>query len=359
MRGLAPPAFTRGRVPTRPPRRWLAAPVAFFLFLLALRALVLSAGALADLLDVLGAQGALNLVGLGWLGSYVVLSGSPIAATALTLLDAGVLTRSEAFAQLVGSRIGASFIVLVVGFIYYLRGRGLADSVHVGIVAFLVTATTWAPVALLGMAALDGGWFDGAGFGAVAPLTTLSDEIYDPILTRLQDVLPAGVMFAAAVFLLLAALRLVDHALPSPENTGDRLAAAPGRLRGRWPMFALGAGVTLATLSVAVSLTLLVPMALRGTIRRDAIVPYVLGANITTFVDTLFAAAALERGGAAVIVVTTMIFATLVALFVLAVVYRPYVRAIHGAAHRIGRDRTSLAGFIACIVALPLALTLI
>ena len=56
---------------------------------------------------------------------------------------------------------------------------------------------------------------------------------------------------------------------------------------------------------------------------------------------------------------TTMILATLVALVVLTVVYRPYVRAIHGAAHRIGRDRTSLAGFIVGIVALPLALTLI
>jgi hypothetical protein len=38
-------------------------------------------------------------------------------------------------------------------------------------------------------------------------------------------------------------------------------------------MFALGAGVTLVTLSVVVSLTLVVPLALRGTIRRNAIIP--------------------------------------------------------------------------------------
>lgn len=339
--------------------RWLTAPAAFFLFLLALRALVISAGALVDVLDALGAEGALNLVGLGWLGSYFVLSGSPIAATSLTLLDTGVLTQSEAFAQIVGSRIGASFIVLAVGFVYYLRGRGLADSVHVGVVTFLITTTTWVPVALLGLAALDGGWFDGVGFGAVAPLTALTDAIYDPLLERAQDVLPSGLLFAAAVFLLLAALRLFDRVLPSPENAGDRLGAAPGRLQGRWAMFALGAGVTLATLSVVVSLTLLVPMALRGTIRRDAIVPYVLGANITTFADTLFAAAALEHGGAATVVLTTMIFATLVALFVLAVIYRPYARGVLWAAHRISRNRHSLAGFIAVIIVVPLVLTLV
>jgi len=320
---------------------------------------VLSAAALVDVLDVLGADGALNLVGLGWLGSYFVLSGSPIAATALTLLDTGVLTQSEAFAQIVGSRIGASFIVLAVGFVYYLRGRGLADSVHVGVVTFLITTSTWVPVALLGLAALAGGWLDGVGFGAVAPLTSLTDAVFDPLVERADEVLPAGLLFAAAVFLLLAALRLFDRVLPSPENTGDRLAAAPARLQGRWAMFGLGAAVTLATLSVVVSITLLVPMALRGTIRRDAIIPYVLGANITTFADTLFAAAALEHGGAPTVVLTTMIFATLVALFVLAVIYHPYVRAIQWAAHRISRSRTSLAGFIAAIVVVPLVLTLV
>ena len=339
--------------------RWLAAPLALLLFVFALRALVLSAAALIDVLDLLGAEGTLNLIGVGWLGSYLVLSGSPIAATSLTLLDAGVLNQTEAFGQLVGSRVGASFIVLTVGFVYYLRGRRLPDSVHVGVVAFLVTVTTWIPIALLGLAALEWGWFDGIEFGAVGPLTSLIDTVYDPILEPARDALPDAVLFFGGVFLLLAALRLFDAALPSPENTSDRLAATPEWLHGRWSMFALGAGVTLATLSVAVSLTLLVPLALRGTIRRDAIVPYVLGANITTFADTLFAAAALENGATGTIVVTTIIFASMIAVLVLGVFYRPYVRAIHWATRRISQDRRSLAGFIAAIVVVPLVLTLI
>jgi sodium-dependent phosphate cotransporter len=339
--------------------RWFAAPVALLLFIFALRTLVLSAAALIDVLDVLGAEGALNLIGVGWLGSYLVLSGSPIAATSLTLLDAGVLNESEAFGQLVGSRIGASFIVLAVGFVYYLRGRGLPDSVHVGVVAFLVTATTWIPIALLGLVALEWGWFDGLEFGAVGPLTSLIDAIYDPVLEPLQDALPDGILFFGGVFLLLAALRLFDAALPTPEDTSDRLSKTPEWLHGRWSMFALGGGVTLATLSVAVSLTLLVPLALRGTIRRDAIVPYVLGANITTFADTLFAAAALESGATGTIVITTIIIASLVAVVVLALFYRPYVRAIHWATRRISQDRHSLAAFITAIVVVPLILTLI
>ena len=339
--------------------RWLAAPLALLLFIFALRALVLSAGALIGVLDLLGAEGTLNLVGLGWLGSYLVLSGSPIAATSLTLLDAGVLNQTEAFGQLVGSRIGASFIVLVVGFVYYLRGRRLPDSVHVGVVAFLVTVTTWIPIALLGLVALEGGWFDGLEYGAVAPLTSLIDSLYDPVLNPAREALPDALLFFGGVFLLLAALRLFDSVLPSPENTSDRLAAGPAWLHGRWSMFALGAGVTLVTLSVAVSLTLLVPLALRGAIRRNAIIPYVLGANITTFADTLFAAAALENGATGAIVITTIIFASLVALVVLALLYRPYVRAINWATRGISQDRRSLGGFLVVIIGLPLILTLL
>ncbi len=351
-------------------KRWLlpvlAAPTALLLFIFALRMLVLSAGVLTGVLDGLNASGALNLVGLGWLGSYAVLSGSPIAATALTLLDAGVLSDLEAFAQIVGSRVGASFVVLAAGFVYFLRGQRLADSVHVGVVAFLVTLTTWVPVALLGAAALEWGWFDGIEIGAVGPITTLTDAVYDPLLDPLRDALPDGLLFVAGLFLLLLAFKIFDGALPSAELasaqlTDSRIARGTGGLQNRWSqsrwtMFLLGALVTLVTFSVAVSLTLLVPLALRGAIRRNAVIPYVLGANITTFADTLFASAALESGATGTVVVTTIILASAVALLVLLLLYRPYVAAINWATRRITRDRRSLGWFVAAIVAVPLLL---
>ena len=111
------------------------------------------------------------------------------------------------------------------------------------VVAFLVTVTTWIPIALFGFVALKWGWFDGLTFAVAAALTNLG------------------------------ALRLFDAALSRAEDAGDRLADAPDWLHGGRPMFALGAGVTLVTLSVVVSLTLVVPLALRGTIRRNAIIP--------------------------------------------------------------------------------------
>ena len=67
---------------------------------------------------------AWSTLGLGWLGACLVLSGSPVAASALTLLDGGAIDRAQAFTMLSGSRLGASFVVLLVGVVYALRHKG-------------------------------------------------------------------------------------------------------------------------------------------------------------------------------------------------------------------------------------------
>ena len=69
-----------------------------------------------------------NSLGFGWLFAYVVMSGSPVAASALTFFDAGALDKLGTFAMITGSRLGASFIVLFIGFIYVLRGHSRAAS---------------------------------------------------------------------------------------------------------------------------------------------------------------------------------------------------------------------------------------
>ena len=57
----------------------------------------------------------LQSLAAGWLASMVIMSGSPVAAVALALLDSGLMTAISAFTMIMGSRFGASFIVLCVG----------------------------------------------------------------------------------------------------------------------------------------------------------------------------------------------------------------------------------------------------
>ena len=118
-------------------------------------------------------------------------------------------------------------------------------------------------------------------------------------------------------------------------------------------MFIMGGLVTLVTLSVSISLTLLVPLSLKGVVRRHGIVPYVMGANITTFIDTLFAAVLLDAPQAVTVVVTQLVVTAAISIAVLLLVYQPYQRAVLGIARRVTANRRAFIAFLATIVLVP------
>ena len=102
-------------------QRLLAVGLGLLLFVLALELLKKGAGGLGPLLRGLGVEGFTGGLGFGWLMACVVLSGSPVAAMALSLLASGTLTTAETFGMIAGSRLGASFVVLVIGALDDLR----------------------------------------------------------------------------------------------------------------------------------------------------------------------------------------------------------------------------------------------
>jgi sodium-dependent phosphate cotransporter len=122
--------------------------------------------------------------------------------------------------------------------------------------------------------------------------------------------------------------------------------------------FILGAGVTALTMSVSVSLSLLVPLSARGYIRRENVIPYILGANITTFIDTLIAAALLTNPAAVTVVLVQMISVTTVSLIILATSFQFYERTIERLVTIIGRRRRNLLVYIVLVLGIPLALLL-
>ena len=115
-------------------------------------------------------------------------------------------------------------------------------------------------------------------------------------------------------------------------------------------MFVFGLIVTGMTLSVSLSLTILVPLTLKGYVKRDSIIPYVMGANIATWIDTLFAALLLDKPRAFTIVFVEMITGATVSLIVLVLFYEPYKRLILHGAHLATRDRRGFAVFLGAVL---------
>src|SRR6476646_1714708 len=291
---------------------------AMFLFILAIQ--LMKAGAAAVGPTIQGQfpfANGLSTMGTGWLGAYLVLSGSPVAATAISLFGAGTTSVLQTFTMLSGSRLGASFIVLLTGFLYAMRNpKARREPLGIGIQAMTMTAITYLPGMLIGYFILREGLLNGVNWHASGKLEAAFSKVYGPFVDLAKAHLPG------------------------------------------WTLFLLGCIVATLTLSVSVALTVLVPLAVKGYVKRDEALPYIMGANITTLADTLVVAMLQKTPVAAQIVLAEAIGVTIVSIFILAFIYGPVKRTVIGWDDWLVAKNVRLAGFVVVLFIIPIALLL-
>lgn len=334
--------------------------LSIFLFILALTLMKEGARGLAPLLDGrFNISQPVNSLGFGWLFAYVIMSGSPVAASALTFFDANLLSELSAFTMITGSRVGSSFIVLFIGFIYVLRGRDRSTSLSMGLLSFMVTGVLQVGTLMVGIVLLQINVLDSLQLPVGMALTAITDFFIVPIVTLVTQYLPEWTLFLIGLGVVMFTFNLFDKCLPEMTFKESQVGNISQLVYRPVIMFAVGALITLVSMSVSVSLSILVPLSHRGFIRRENVVPYIMGANITTFIDTLLAAVLLNNSTAFTIVLVQMVGVGLVSLLILLTVYHRYERALlHGVAW-ITNDNRHLAIFMVTIFVVPLLLLLI
>ncbi len=336
---------------------------ALFLFVGALQLMRVGASSL----DILQPGGFLvrnpgSTLGLGWLGSLLVLSGSPIAATSLTLVAAGEqvaegaqrFSEMQGFAMLTGSRLGAAFVVLLTAVIYALRGgdgRRKAP-LSTAVMALCTTAAIYIPSALIGAALLNWGPFASIDLQFPGQFADLIGLVYGPLLERLEN-FPAALLFLGGLGVLLISFKAIDTVLPQMDE-GRMEGPRAAWLKQKWPMFGIGCAVALITMSVSVALTILVPLVAKGYAKRENILPYIMGANITTLGDTMLASFALRSPGAVRIVLAQIIATTILSIIMLAFFYPQMRSGIWRFQRQMIKSRPRLAGFTAALFVLPI-----
>jgi Na+/phosphate symporter len=301
-----------------------------------------------------------STLGLGWIGACLVLSGSPIAASSLTWLDGRAIDASQAFTMLTGSRLGASFVVLVVGFIYALRKTGETGKMRrapmsIGILSLTMTMVAYLPGALIGWLLLTGGHLDGVNLVPPPGLLSLTDTAFGWAIDLAKDNVPFWGLFPLGLGVLLVAFKAFDAALPqvSSERFEHRTDAW---YRKPWAMFLVGCGVALLTLSVSVALTVLVPLVAKGYLKKEDTLPYIAGANITTLADTLVAAILLGNPVASRVVLAEVVGVGAWTLLLIALFYPTVRRGCLGVSRATLRSVPRLAVFLGILFSVPIAL---
>jgi len=332
---------------------------ALFFFILAIQ--LMKAGAAAVGPSIQGRfpfANPLSTLGAGWLGAYFVLSGSPVAATAISLFGAGTLTKLQTLMMLSGSRLGASFIVLLTGFLYAARNRQQrSEGLGIGIQAMVMTAITYVPGVLIAYLLLRIGTFDGVDWHASEKLESFFARLWGPIVDLVVTHLPGWAILLVGLGTILVSFKILDRVLPHVDSDST-VSKRRAWLKHPWTMFLLGCIVATLTLSVSVALTVLVPLAAKGYVKRDEALPYIMGANITTLADTLVVAMLQPTPAAAQIVLAEAVGVTIVSLFMLAFVYGPMKRAVIGLDDWLVASNRRLAFFVGVLFLLPVGFLL-
>jgi hypothetical protein len=258
-----------------------------------------------------------------------------------------------------GSRLGASFIVLLIGFLYVLRGRNRVASLGMGVLSLSVTGATQVVGLFLGLALLRAGWLQRVQLGSGGVLSSVTDLIFDPIVAWFNSFLPGWALFLVGLGIILISFNLFDRCLPEMAIRDSQVGRVSRLVYRPWVMFVLGAAVTLISMSISVSLSILVPLSNRGFIRRENVIPYIMGASITTFIDTLLAAVLLNNPQASTIVLAQMVSITLVSFVILVLFYGRFERANLVLVRWVTHNDRNLALFVAVLFVVPIVLLLV
>ncbi|MFB6115063.1 MAG: sodium:phosphate symporter, partial [Candidatus Nanohalobium sp.] len=96
--------------------------LALLLFIFSLQLLGKSTSALSPVIEQylkIFIRSSSSALGSGWIASYLLMSGSPVASMGLAFLKTGLIEPAQYFMVASGSRLGAALIVVLIGVLEY------------------------------------------------------------------------------------------------------------------------------------------------------------------------------------------------------------------------------------------------
>jgi len=341
---------------------WVGGVVALTTFLFGVQLLGAATEAAAAPLERLFRQyvaGDAPALGFSWVATYVLTNGSVVAALSVSLFEAGIITASQLFLMVAGSRLGAAAVVVLIGAMDYFLKRqySMGEAISLGMLTFLLTHSIYVPATVLGYLLLP--WLQPllGGVSERLELSFQSLEVLQPATTAIVDAVGVGPGFALAILVLFASLNLFDRVLKRVDADWLRRRFFH-RFRHKWIAFGLGILITGATTSVAFSLGMIVPLYNRGYLEQREVVPYVLGANIGTFFDTILVAVVLESPVAVALVVALLLVGLLVTMGVL-LCFSPYFEIVDAVQTRLVEERRYRIAFLVSLVLVPTVIAVV
>ena len=353
-----------GRI-SRPFPPWvmlLGALATLFLFFFSIRLLGAATDALsAEITPYLRTviDGELSALGVGWLGALVLMNGSVVAALSISLLHSGLVNDAEFYMMISGTRLGGSGIVFLIGVLDHLHRRhaGLEDSTSMGVLTFLITHSIYIPATVLGFLLLPFLATYMLDPRIMDRLTVQTFELFTPVTDFIIQLLGGWLSIILSILILFLSLKLFAEVVCCLDGNVLRRNLLVF-LERKWIAFFAGMLITMATASVAFSLGIFVPLYNRKVIKKKVMIPYIMGANIGTFSDTLLAGIILETVDGVLVIFILTGLASIVTMMALAA-GDTFTEAIEFLQNRIVGSWHLFLAFMAALILAPLLLIMV
>lgn len=301
-----------------------------------------------------------SALGAGWLLAYLVLNGATSGAIGIAFFESGLITPEMVYMFISGSRLGATFIVVFIGLLEYFQGKSddIRDACSIGVLQFLTTYVVYIPAVAIGYLALKMLDLSFLEVQAPAAFNYGLDLIFGPFTSFLSNILPSSLLFLLSIAVLLVSLKIFDRSFKGIGEDKFRSKYLRFQMSSKWVSFGIGALITLLSTSVALSVGIIVPMYNKGYFKRKEIIPYLMGANLTTMISNIMAAAVIGSEvamKAALILTATIFLVTFVVLFF----YQKIYALIQKIFNSLMLEDRYLIAFTASLLLMPVILLLI
>lgn len=323
----------------------------------------------------------LSSLGIGWFMSFLTLNATSIATLSVSLAGHDVISYMDGFFLILGSRIGASAIILILGIIFFLKGQSYRRSINVGLLTFLSVLSISSIAALLGKVikffAFDEFIAKSIHSEGPGPITTfISESLTGTVAKFSLEHFGAIITFLLGFIILVLVIEVLDRVFYVIDFSEMDIEKSPMKHRIiqllHSPIFAFILGVifTALTFSLTVSMSLLIPIYTHESLRNKAkellsgkriaaqmIIPYALGANIGSFIDIIIFAK-ISGSIIGLALVYNIIISSLLAIIFIILIYKIFSDILIKISDWALKKSEYLPEIIVLLVALPLLLTL-
>lgn len=293
---------------------------------------------------------------ISYILTELTMSGSPIAWVFVSVGEFIWLNQINLAAGVVGTRLWVNLLLFIMWFILFLRWKNLKKTMDIWVLQFLISFSITAVSIVFLILFLDNTYIHSFSHYVISNVSMVESYWLLGFVSSSADWIVKfiwnNVVWIILWFVLLVLWLICfdkSFSFINDKKSVEKLKT----ISTNFSSFLAGFFITSLSMSLSVSVTILLPLYTKGSIKKNHLIAYILWANITTLLDTVFLSIIAESS-----MWFSVILSFLISVWIVACLYmlwfKYYSRAILSFEEKILSNKIYFILFLFITLILPL-----